>query len=487
MCIRDRPDQPPGPGAHLPEHPPLPRADRPGQRARGVPGRRAAALPPVAHRRAAAPLRGEEPSGDRHGRAQQLRRLVARAAAHPWVPAGGGGDHPACRGAAPGDGPVPPPGRGGPQPSLRRAAAAGDCPGTGHPPQGPAAGRAGGGDEHPGEGRPDGAHPAAPRSVLAGDPGHRARHEAGDGHLRGHHRARPRGYHRLRRAGARAPGPEGDRGLSGRQLPGRARAAGPSGDAHLGDAHPVSTPATLGTREPRSQLLEVNDLHVSYGAITALRGVSLAVGQGEVVALIGANGAGKTSTLRAISGLLKPRSGRIRLAEQEIQGLKSNVLVPKGMAHAPEGRGIFLNLTVMENLELGAYLRRDAAEIRQDLDYVFGLFPRLRERMRQPGGTLSGGEQQMLSISRALMSRPKLLLLDEPSLGLAPQVVETIFRILREVNARGVSILLVEQNAHLALNLAHYGYVLETGEVVMRGQGKALLAAPEIRKAYLGE
>jgi branched-chain amino acid transport system ATP-binding protein len=249
----------------------------------------------------------------------------------------------------------------------------------------------------------------------------------------------------------------------------------------------MSAPATLGTREARPQLLEVTDLHVSYGAITALRGVSLGVGQGEVVALIGANGAGKTSTLRAISGMLKPRSGRIRLAEQEIQGLKSNLLVPRGMAHAPEGRGIFLNLTVLENLELGAYLRRDVPEIKRDLDYAFELFPILRERVRQQAGTLSGGEQQMLSISRALMSRPKLLLLDEPSLGLAPQVVETIFRILREVNARGVSILLVEQNAHLALNLAHYGYVLETGEVVMRGQGKALLAAPEIRKAYLGE
>jgi branched-chain amino acid transport system ATP-binding protein len=249
----------------------------------------------------------------------------------------------------------------------------------------------------------------------------------------------------------------------------------------------MSAPATLGARKSRDQLLDVNELHVSYGAITALRGVSLTVGQGEVVALIGANGAGKTSTLRAISGMLKPRSGHIRLAGQEIQGLKSNLLVPKGMAHAPEGRGIFLNLTVMENLELGAYLRRDAPEIKQDLDYVFVLFPRLRERMKQQAGTLSGGEQQMLSISRALMSRPKLLLLDEPSLGLAPQVVETIFRILREVNARGVSILLVEQNAHLALNLAHFGYVLETGEVVMQGEGKALLAAPEIRKAYLGE
>jgi len=249
----------------------------------------------------------------------------------------------------------------------------------------------------------------------------------------------------------------------------------------------MSAPAMLGVREQRTDLLEVRDLHVSYGAITALRGVSLTVGQGEVVALIGANGAGKTSTLRAISGMLKPRSGHIRLAGQEIQGLKSNLLVPKGMAHAPEGRGIFLNLTVMENLELGAFLRRDTAAIKQDLDYVFGLFPRMKERMKQQAGTLSGGEQQMLSISRALMSRPKLLLLDEPSLGLAPQVVETIFRILREVNGRGVSILLVEQNAHLALNLAHFGYVLETGEVVMQGEGKALLATPEIRKAYLGE
>jgi len=234
-------------------------------------------------------------------------------------------------------------------------------------------------------------------------------------------------------------------------------------------------------------MLELKNLSVHYGAIAALREISLVVPNSKIVTLIGANGAGKTSTLRAVSGMLRPRSGRIRLEAQEIQGLRSNLLVPKGMAHAPEGRGIFLNLTVLENLELGAYLRRDSPEIRKDLDYVFGLFPILRERIRQSAGTLSGGEQQMLSISRALMSRPRLLLLDEPSLGLAPQVVETIFRILREVNGRGVSILLVEQNAHLALNLAHFGYVLETGEVVMQGQGKALLAAPEIRKAYLGE
>jgi branched-chain amino acid transport system ATP-binding protein len=245
--------------------------------------------------------------------------------------------------------------------------------------------------------------------------------------------------------------------------------------------------ASAEERAERAPILEVEDLHVSYGAITALRGISLRVGKGEVVALIGANGAGKTTTLRAVSGMLRPQSGRILLEGQPVQGMKAHLLVPRGMAHAPEGRAIFLNLTVGENLDLGAYLRRDRAQVAEDRDYVFGLFPRLKERQRQVGGTLSGGEQQMLAISRALMSRPKLLLLDEPSLGLAPQVVETIFRILRDVNARGVSILLVEQNAHLALSLAHHGYVLETGEVVMQGAGKTLLASPEIRRAYLGE
>jgi len=249
----------------------------------------------------------------------------------------------------------------------------------------------------------------------------------------------------------------------------------------------MSGPQVIGTRAPREPLLEVEQLHVSYGAIQALHGVTLSLGKGEVVALIGANGAGKTSTLRAVSGMLKPHSGRIRLDGSDITGMKSNALVPRGMAHAPEGRGIFLNLTVEENLDLGAYLRRDTAEIEKDREYCFGLFPVLRERRRQLSGTLSGGEQQMLSISRALMSRPKLLLLDEPSLGLAPQVVETIFRILREVNHKGVSILLVEQNAHLALSLANYGYVLETGEIAMAGPGRELLASPEIRKAYLGE
>jgi branched-chain amino acid transport system ATP-binding protein len=243
----------------------------------------------------------------------------------------------------------------------------------------------------------------------------------------------------------------------------------------------------LGQRAPREPLLAVEQLHVSYGAIVALRGVSLTLGKGEVVALIGANGAGKTSTLRAVSGMLRPTRGTVHLSGENVTGLKAHQLVPRGMSHAPEGRGIFLNLTVQENLDLGAYLRRDSAEVARDLADCFRLFPVLAERRRQVSGTLSGGEQQMLAISRALMSRPKLLLLDEPSLGLAPQVIETIFRILREVNAKGVSILLVEQNAHLALNLAHYGYVLETGEIVMAGPGKELLASPEIRKAYLGE
>lgn len=234
-------------------------------------------------------------------------------------------------------------------------------------------------------------------------------------------------------------------------------------------------------------LLEVHDLHVGYGAITALTGVSLKVGKGEIVALIGANGAGKTSTLRAVSGMIKPKQGRITLGGRAIAGRKSHELVPLGMAHAPEGRGIFLNLTVDENLSLGAYLRRDRDGIEADRAQAFTLFPRLRERREQRAGTLSGGEQQMLAVARALMSRPSLLLLDEPSLGLAPQVIEKIFTILRTVNEQGVSILLVEQNAHLALGISHHAYVLETGAIVMEGPGRELLASPEIRKAYLGE
>jgi branched-chain amino acid transport system ATP-binding protein len=246
-------------------------------------------------------------------------------------------------------------------------------------------------------------------------------------------------------------------------------------------------PTALGERAAREPLLNVAGLKVRYGAIDALKGVDLSVGQGEVVALIGANGAGKTSTLRAVSGMLRPAAGSITLKKENVTGLKANQMVPRGLAHAPEGRGIFPNLTVEENLELGAYLRRDGAGIKADAEKCFGFFPVLKERRGQPAGTLSGGEQQMLAISRALMSRPTLLLLDEPSLGLAPQVTQVIFRILREVNGQGVSILLVEQNAHLALGLCHWAYVLETGEIVMSGTGEKLLASEDVRKAYLGE
>jgi branched-chain amino acid transport system ATP-binding protein len=243
----------------------------------------------------------------------------------------------------------------------------------------------------------------------------------------------------------------------------------------------------LSTRAPRELVLDVQGLGVAYGAIKALKSVTLQVGMGEVVALIGANGAGKTSTLRAISGMVPPSAGRVVLFGEDVTSVKAHLLVPRGLAHAPEGRGIFPNLTVQENLDLGAYLRRDHAAIAADAKNCFQLFPRLEERRTQLAGTLSGGEQQMLAISRALMSRPKLLLLDEPSLGLAPQVVQTIFRILKQVNQAGTSILLVEQNAHLALELADWGYVLETGDIVMEGTGKDLLKSEDIRKAYLGE
>ncbi len=235
-------------------------------------------------------------------------------------------------------------------------------------------------------------------------------------------------------------------------------------------------------------MLEVKDLHVHYGGIHALRGISLEVpAPGQVVALIGANGAGKTTTLRAITRMLKPTSGTVQFQGTELTRLQSHDIVALGVAHAPEGRGIFLNLTVKENLDLGAFLRADADGVAQDLERNFTLFPILKERFHQLSGTLSGGEQQMLAVARALMCRPKLLLLDEPSLGLAPQVVERIFQVLREVSAAGVALLLVEQNAHKALQIAHRAYVLETGEVAMQGTGKELLASPEVRKAYLGE
>jgi branched-chain amino acid transport system ATP-binding protein len=234
-------------------------------------------------------------------------------------------------------------------------------------------------------------------------------------------------------------------------------------------------------------LLELKNISVSYGRIEAIHDMSFSVEEGEIVTLIGANGAGKTTTMKTISGILNPSKGSILFDGEDITKMKAHIRVVRGISQAPEGRGIFPGMTVMENLDMGAFGRKDRSTMGEDFDRVFALFPRLAERKTQVGGTMSGGEQQMLAIGRALMSRPKLLLLDEPSLGLAPQVTETIFRTLRDVNAAGVSILLVEQNAHLALNAAHYGYVLETGEVVMAGPGKALLDSPEIRKAYLGE
>jgi branched-chain amino acid transport system ATP-binding protein len=233
-------------------------------------------------------------------------------------------------------------------------------------------------------------------------------------------------------------------------------------------------------------LLEVEGLDVSYGAIRALRGVSLRVEERQIVTLIGANGAGKSTTLRAISGLVKPTAGRIVFDGQSLVGLRPDQILRLGLAQVPEGRGIFTNLTVDENLEMGAFARKDAAAVSTDRERVFELFPRLRERLRQNAGTLSGGEQQMLAIGRALLARPRLLLLDEPSLGLAPQLVQVIFRILREINADGTTILLVEQNAHMALQVAQHAYVLEVGSVAMSDAAHKLAASDDVRKAYLG-
>ena len=234
-------------------------------------------------------------------------------------------------------------------------------------------------------------------------------------------------------------------------------------------------------------LLSIRDLVVHYGVIRALSGISLEVPKGRIVALIGANGAGKSTTLRAISGLVRPTSGSIEFQGRSIVGLASHEIVAKGVAQAPEGRGIFLNLTVKENLDLGAYLRRDRDGVDADRERAYALFPILKERSGQVSGTLSGGEQQMLAVARALMSRPTLLLLDEPSLGLAPQFVDRIFQVVQEINEAGVSLLLVEQNANMALQVAHHAYVLETGAIVMQGSGRELLESPEVRKAYLGE
>ena len=233
-------------------------------------------------------------------------------------------------------------------------------------------------------------------------------------------------------------------------------------------------------------MLNLENLHVYYGGIHALKGISLEVAEGKIVTLIGANGAGKSTTLRTISGIVRPREGRITFEGKDMTGLPAYDIVGMGIAMVPEGRRVFTNLTVMENLLVGAHTRRDSAGVQRDLEWVCKLFPRLKERASQSAGTLSGGEQQMLAVGRALMSRPRLLLMDEPSLGLAPNLVQEVFRTIRQLHDEGTTILLVEQNARAALRTADYGYILETGEIVLQGTGKELIHNDDVRKAYLG-
>ena len=234
-------------------------------------------------------------------------------------------------------------------------------------------------------------------------------------------------------------------------------------------------------------MLEIKDLHVSYGGIKALRGINIEVPDGKIVTLIGANGAGKSTLLRTISGLVKAENGSILLDGKDITGQQINKICAEGIALSPEGRHVFTDLSVLENLRIGAYLRNDKKEIEKDLEWVFKLFPRLKERSWQYAGTLSGGEQQMLAVGRALMSKPKILMLDEPSLGLAPLIVQQIFDIIREINHAGVTVLLIEQNANMALKTADLAYVIETGEIVLSGTGKQVLENPTVREAYLGK
>lgn len=233
-------------------------------------------------------------------------------------------------------------------------------------------------------------------------------------------------------------------------------------------------------------MLKIDNIDVYYGAIHALKGISLEVNEGEIVTLIGANGAGKSTTLRTISGLLKPKTGSITFLGQSIAGVRAHEIVKKGISQVPEGRRVFAEMTVMENLDLGAFVRKDKAGIQQDLKHVFELVPRLEERKNQSAGTLSGGEQQMLAMGRALMSRPKLLLLDEPSMGLAPLLIKEIFNIIVDINKSGTTVLLVEQNANMALSIANRAYVLETGRITLSGKAQDLAASEDVRKAYLG-
>lgn len=233
-------------------------------------------------------------------------------------------------------------------------------------------------------------------------------------------------------------------------------------------------------------MLKIEDLRVSYGMIEAIKGISFEVNDGEIVTLIGSNGAGKTTTMHAISGLLKPKSGSITLDGQELTKVPANKIVGMGLAQVPEGRRVFAQQTVEENLILGAYLRKDKDGIQKDLENCYELFPRLKERMKQPAGTLSGGEQQMLAMARALMAKPKIMLMDEPSMGLSPLLVKEIFRIIKDINNQGTTVLLVEQNAKMALGIADRAYVLETGKIILEGTGAELAASEQVRKAYLG-
>jgi len=235
-------------------------------------------------------------------------------------------------------------------------------------------------------------------------------------------------------------------------------------------------------------ILKIENLYVNYGAINAIKGINLNVKEGTIVTLIGANGAGKTTILRTISAILKPASGLIEFEGKDITKLSPDKIVEMGISQCPEGRMIFANLTVQENLEMGAFTRKDRHNLKDDLEFIYKLFPRLKERLKQPGGTLSGGEQQMLAISRAIMAKPKLMLLDEPSLGIAPILVKAIFEKIVALNkATGITMLLVEQNANYALSVSDYGYVLETGKIILEGDAKSLASNPEVRKAYLGE
>ncbi|HRV93177.1 MAG TPA: ABC transporter ATP-binding protein [Anaerolineae bacterium] len=233
-------------------------------------------------------------------------------------------------------------------------------------------------------------------------------------------------------------------------------------------------------------LLEVDNVHSYYGNIHALKGISLTVEKGEIVTLIGANGAGKSTTLKTISGIVRPRLGSVRLAGEDLSAFPAHEIVGKGLSQVPEGRGVFARLTVMENLEMGAYIRDDAKQIATDIERVFNIFPRLKERQKQVAGTLSGGEQQMLAMGRAMLARPKVLLLDEPSMGLAPILVEGIFDTIQAINEEGTTVLLVEQNALMALQIAHRGYVIQTGEIVLQDDAKALQKNEMVQKAYLG-